>query len=388
MNNIVLFGITGDLARHRLIPTLFTLFKKHELQDSVRLFGFGRKPFTKEEFESFIVETCSADSKEFAQMWTYIESEIDDTSGYINLSKHLSGDTLVYISLPPVFHIPVIKQLLSSGVIKKGSGSKIACEKPYGFNLKSAKELESFVVENLSPNQILRIDHYAGKETFIDLEKAGRLGILDVALSSRTISKIDIRFHEVKTAEYRGAFYDSVGALYDVGQNHVMYMLSSILALPYLHTSKKPISEIRSEQLSLVVFSKKSVLKQYDTFRNGEGVSPDSVTETFFALYGKLKNKNSVWNELDIVLSAGKGLKENDVSVRLYVKGKKEPITMRVNGYGVEDAYVHVFRSALKGEYNMFADFKQIEIGWKITERFKGKKKKIKTYKKGTTPKF
>jgi glucose-6-phosphate 1-dehydrogenase len=388
MNNIVLFGITGDLARSRLIPTLYALFKKHELDEHVRLFGFGRKSFSKEEFISFITDICGMESQSFAQRWTYIESEIDNVKGFSELSKQLVGSALVYISLPPSFHIDVVKRLLESKIIAKGTDRKIAFEKPFGFGLKSAKELESFISKNLEQNQILRLDHYAGKETFIDLEKAGRLGILDNALSSKIITKIDVRFHEVKTAEHRGAFYDSVGALYDVGQNHVMYMLSSILALPYLHTSKKTLSAIRSEQLASVVFSKKAILKQYDSFRKEDGVKSDSVTETFFALYGKLKNKKSLWNGLDVILSAGKGLKENDVSIRLYFKGKKEPVKILVNGYGNEDAYVYVFRAALNANGKMFADFKQIETGWKIVEVFKKSIKNIELYKKGTTPKF
>lgn len=388
MNNIVLFGITGDLARNRLIPTLYYLFKNHELDDDVRFFGFGRKAFSKKEFVNYIIDVCGSDSDKFAQRWTYVQSEIQDIQGYTQLQKLLTGSTLIYISLSPSFHLEVVKLLLDSKIVFKGGNQKIAFEKPYGFDLKSARNLESYVSSHLKKDQILRIDHYAGKETFIDLEKAARLGIVDFALNSKIITKIDVRFHESKTAEHRGAFYDSVGALYDVGQNHIMYMISSILALPYLHTSKKTLSEIRSEELASIKFSKNAVFAQYDSFRKEDGVKTDTNTETFFALYGKLLNKKSLWNGVNVQLSAGKGLKVSDVSIRLHFKGKKEPVKILVNGYGLEDAYVHVFRAALSGNTNLFADFKQIEIGWKIVEAYKKSIKNIKLYKTGTTPKF
>ena len=391
MNDIVLFGITGDLARHRLVPTLFTLFINHELKDTVRLFGFGRKPFTDAEFKKFIADTCvgiEGDIESFVKLWVYIESELTDPSGYVKLFETLSDNSFIYLSLPPQYHLDIVKHLVKAKVIKKSGTRKIAFEKPFGSGLESARALDAFLSKHISQNNILRVDHYAGKEVLLDLEKAATLGILDFSLNSKVISKIDIRLHEKKTVGNRGVFYDSVGALFDVGQNHLLYMLSSILALPNIHTSNLPVSTIRSSNLSSVVFSKKALFMQYDSFRKEQGVNPDSQTETFFAIYGKVQNKKSVWNGLPVVLSAGKGLREDDVSIRIYVKGKKEPIKIPVNGYGKEDAYVHIFRAAITGNVSLFSDFKQIEIGWRLVEDFKKGIKDIASYKLGTTPKF
>jgi glucose-6-phosphate 1-dehydrogenase len=216
-----------------------------------------------------------------------------------------------------------MKQLLKAKVIGKKVERRVAFEKPYGFDLNSSRILDAYVSKHLNQNQILRIDHYTGKEALLDLEKVARFGIFKYMLSSKTISKIEIRFHEKKTIENRGMFYEETGALRDVGQNHVLYMLSHVLTLPFLHESIESASAIRAKQLDSIVSNPKASLYQYDTYTNESHVKKNSNTETFFVFEGIVKN--TVWNNTKVVLSGGKGLKEDDVAIYIYFRKNKEP---------------------------------------------------------------
>jgi glucose-6-phosphate 1-dehydrogenase len=244
--------------------------------------------------------------------------------------------------------------------------------------------LDAYVSKHLNQNQILRIDHYTGKEALLDLEKVARFGIFKYMLSSKTISKIEIRFHEKKTIENRGMFYEETGALRDVGQNHVLYMLSHVLTLPFLHESIESASAIRAKQLDSIVSNPKASLYQYDTYTNESHVKKNSNTETFFVFEGIVKN--TVWNNTKVVLSGGKGLKEDDVAIYIYFRKNKEPLRIPVGTYGERGAYIHVLLAALSWNVDMFPDFKQIETSWNIIEKIKKNSKLKGTYKKGTTP--
>jgi glucose-6-phosphate 1-dehydrogenase len=394
MKDIILFGVTGDLARQKLIPALFNLFISNQIPKDIRFFGFGRKIFPKTEFKDYIALVCNkegvqkSDITAFCRRWMYIQSELDDINGYFTLGSLITHNAIIYISLPPAFQLPVVKQLANAGVIGKKLHRYVAFEKPYGSDLDSAHILENYLSRVLSQDQIMRVDHYAGKESLLDLEKVAKLGILNEVLNKKVVSKIDVRLHETKTIENRGVFYDSVGALYDIGQNHVLHMLATLLALPLLSDSKEPFSCLRSEILTTISFSNKAVLSQYDSFKSENGISSKSTTETFFALYGKVKKISSMWGGVNIVLSGGKGLKENDVAIYIHFKNKKTPLRIAINAPYYHDAYGHIFISALAHDMNMFTDFKQIETSWKIIQSIKRLPSKVGTYKKGTTPKF
>ncbi|MCF7865132.1 MAG: hypothetical protein K9M11_01315 [Candidatus Pacebacteria bacterium] len=461
MNELVLFGVTGDLAKLKLIPALYNLYSTRKIDKKSSFIGFGRRNFSKIEFQAFIedvlvsyfskIESVSKKHKSakknstsddesytahknqirnFSAQWSYVESELDDISGYKKLASLLeASNTVIYVSLPPMYQYQVAHLLLSSGVIKKApdliksvkiSNRKLALEKPYGSNTASSEKLDAFLTHKLHESQILRVDHYAGKQALVEIEAVASQGIFKHILCNQTISKIEVQLNESIDVSNRGIFYDSVGALSDIGQNHILHMLATTLAIPemsYCTTTNKQftLAQLRGEALSLLEIPKqqkyKPILGQYDSFTKTQGVKEDSTTETFFRIFANLKKSTSIiskrWSDVSIELVGGKALKEAGASIKLHPvcspkksgKASKsvktnllaEPIEILVNGYGERDAYEQIFMDAFNYNPNRFIDFRQIKSGWAFIEKVKriskiSKKNKPIIYKKGSYP--
>lgn len=476
MNELVLFGVTGDLAKMKLIPALYNLYSTRKIDKKSSFIGFGRKNFSKVEFQTFIEEVLIAhfskkvssvravarsvtgagtgpsddkvakiatnDIRNFSAQWSYVESELDNAAGYKKLAGLLNTNhAAVYISLPPMYQYQACSMLVSSGVVTKspakdaarGIGRKIALEKPYGFDTESSEKLDAFLTRRLSENQILRVDHYAGKQALVELEAVARQGIFKNILSSQTLRKIEVQMNESIDVSTRGSFYDDVGALSDTGQNHVLHMLATILAVPEISQDKESgrgghecLAHLRSEALSLLDISKKPkhapILGQYESFRDTKGVKPDSATETFFRVFAQVRkapSKASVmpprnvlmkrWGGLEVELVGGKALNEADASITLYPQTKSaagkgetsvsrnplsQPIKILVNGYGERDAYEQIFMDIFEYNSNRFIDFRQIRLGWTFIEKVKrmsgstesARRKKLVAYEKGAFP--
>ncbi len=451
MNSIVLFGVTGDLSRAKLIPSLARLWTDGLFEQGI---GFVRKDFSKEDFEKYIAEYSasvfgssveqnlsgqipdSSVAKNFASKWSYVCSGIDNIDGYKNLADTIGqSEVLFYVALPPQYQMTVANMLVSSGLLSKNTKNRIAFEKPFGYDAPSALLLNNFLLEHLLEENIFRVDHYAGKEAVLALDGLGKQGLLTETYNSKNFSKIEVRLHEKKDVKGRGAFYDAVGALSDVGQNHLLYVLSSVLAAPFFvgrkvennaeaqdegvqsfSTENISIEKMRHIALDTVDFdvSVDTVeVGQYAGFLSEDGVKLDSTTETYFKIRGKIcDNENFVcylgdracteneanfkkdfiarWKGLEIEISAGKAMKENDVAVYLYSKvleqgqelglGQSSVTMISINSQDTnkpqKEAYDEVFRSALAGDKTRFMDIEQVLIGWRLVEDVKKLHKK------------
>jgi glucose-6-phosphate 1-dehydrogenase len=392
IKELVLFGVTGDLAKQKLIPALFNLYRNGEISRKSSFIGFGRKKFTKVDFQNFIEETLQKNMqglgsvkntasiiREFSSQWSYIESELDQVAGYTKLKSSLHTDnTVVYLSLPPAFQRPVSEYLLDTGILTKANQRKLAIEKPYGFDAVSSLRLDTLLTRKLRVDQILRVDHYAGKQALVELEQVAHQGIFENILSSKIFNRIQVNFIESVDASMRGSFYDAVGALNDVCQNHVLHMLATILTLPEVKI-KNNLSLLRAESLSCVSLSrppKNPILAQYEGFNATAGVSINTSTETFFRVYAEVKKGNKLfskrWGGLQIELIGGKALSESNSSILLYSTNKKvQPLKIMVNGYGTRDAYEQIFIDAFYYNKDRFIDFEQIQRSWEIVEKIK-----------------
>lgn len=432
IKELVLFGVTGDLAKQKLIPALFNLHRTGKISRKSSFIGFGRKKFSKLDFQNFIEEVVTKykeDSKQtdisasairdYVSQWTYIESELDDISGYKRLDSVLNNETVIYLSIPPVYQYGVVQMLTSSGVLSKNNQRKIAIEKPFGFDFDSSLRLEKLLNRKLKNNQILRVDHYAGKQALVELEQVARQGIFRDMLNVKNFRKIEVNFVESKDVSMRGSFYDGVGALNDIGQNHMLHMLATILAIPELGGDYKIVerkqtvknnsfdvrnlSILRADSLSLVSVksgNNRPLLAQYEGFVGTPGVQPDSKTETFFKAHIEIKKGRHLlskrWGGLQVDLVGGKALAESDSSIVLHQSNKKSaPIRLFVNGYGTKDAYEQIFLDSFYYDADRFISFDQIQKGWEIVKKIKiaaNTKAKMKSrdhivkYKKGSYP--
>lgn len=434
MPDIVVFGITGDLARRRIIPALARAWGNNHLPKGTRFIGFGRKHFDAPGFSIFIQEHAPAgiDAKKFAQSWKYAESELDDGDGYKKLAALLQSQlslpqkspkktagkkprTLIYMSLPPVHQAIVIRKLIAAKILKKNNGVVVAIEKPFGKDAPSAKKLNDLLLSAVSEKQIYRVDHYAAKEELIDMEAAGKGGLLS-HMNAVGMNSLEIKFHEQGTMAGRGSFYDHVGALNDVGQNHIMHMLGTVLAAPY--ASHKNYSEIRSTAVSFLK-PQKALFGQYESFRKEPGVLPNSKTETYFKTenvmaFPKTEKSNNAelsklskrWQGLKVFISVGKGLSEDLVEICFHSKGESfaassapgndssasasasnspggSSICLVTARHGAKDAYQTIFETVMRGDMSHSVGIGQITAGWNYVKKVKAMKPKLLIYKDG-----
>ncbi len=423
MTEIIIFGITGDLSKSKLIPSLLRVSEYKEL----KIIGFGRKPFTQKEFEAFIAEHAAKAGIGYINKkisFKYIQSELDDPAEYAELAKTTSENAFLYLVLPPEYQILVSKKAINSGLVSKKNNRRLVFEKPFGTSSQTAEALNTYLLKKLRADQVLRIDHYAGKETLLDLERAGRIGLPSFISSTEEVRIIDVRFREKITADMRGSFYDSVGALADVGQNHMMHMLITFLAAfgePCVYDDSgnstcvvsssvsEALQQIRSIIATSLSLEGKPFVAQYKGFKSIIGVKSDTNTETFFAFEMKLKNPKAKITEFEkltrlpkevkdsvhriyntfkntkILFSGGKALAINDVSIAMQLK--KNAYKLMISKSCGKDAYDEIFTALAEENWNRFVTFDQVQAGWKIIEAVKKKiSTKIPEYMVGTEP--
>ncbi len=391
MTTIILFGITGDLAKKKLIPALAEIYKGGQ---DFKYVGFGRKDFSAKDFHNFIAEHAAAlDAglkKGFAERWSYVRSELDDRKGYRELAGRAGkgGDILLYVSLPPQFHMDVISGLASVGLLgknpkpaSKGAATKgvpkIVLEKPFGVDEKSAKDLWKKISSLVGTDSLYLVDHYGAKQSVMELETFAKTGFFQDLYKTDLVKKIKVTLKEKKDAGGRGVLYDSIGTLKDVGQNHVLRMLTSILLAMKFNPKKSEKNKLKRSDIISKLRPRSVSIGQYRGFRNEPGVNPESQTETYF--YAK-----NTFEDVEVDLEAGKATSADDSSVVISMNDKNS-VTIPVNGYGSKDAYVTVFERAMLGDRSVFAEYEEILASWRYAEKAKklAAKAKLRVYSKG-----
>jgi glucose-6-phosphate 1-dehydrogenase len=330
----VIFGVTGDLTRKKLMPGLFSLFVKGNIS-RFKILGFARRPWTDEffrgearsmidkpEFASYGESTKEA----FLRNLEYIASPFEDADGYKQIDGHCQGfqDRLYYLSTPPESYGDIIENLGQNGLTaEQGGHARIIVEKPIGRDLAGARALNDLLARYFDERQVYRIDHYLGKETVqnIMLLRFGN-GIFEPVWNSRYVRNIQISVAEKIGVESRGNYYERSGALRDMVQNHLFQLLSLTTMEP--PSSLDPDS-IRSEKVKVLKSlrpithrdtARFTVRAQYAPgymdgvptpgYLEETGVAPDSRTETFVAL--KLQLDTWRWSGVPIFLRTGKRL--------------------------------------------------------------------------------
>ena len=321
--DIVIIGATGDLARRKLLPALYDLHLRELLPARGRIIGFARTAIEDDEFRTRAKDAVREFSRtgfdeqawsKFAKRLMFVCAEPD---GFAQMRRHCEQPTrLVYLSTPPSTFSSTTRALGEHDLVK---GTRLIVEKPLGFDVTSAKELDTTLHEFFDESQIFRIDHYLGKETVQNI-LIFRFGnsLFERAWNRDAIDHMQITIAESIGIEGRGAFYEEVGALRDIIQNHVFQVLSLLTMEP--PSSFKP-EAIRDEKVKLFhaiqpLDPAKVVRGQYSSgrvegaavpgYRDEDGVSQNSTTETFAAL--ELSIDNWRWAGVPIFLRTGKRL--------------------------------------------------------------------------------
>jgi glucose-6-phosphate 1-dehydrogenase len=340
---MVIFGVTGDLTRRKLIPSLYNLASEGLLSREFAVVGVGRTPMTNEEarkklsedFKPFIGGKLDPDLWEwFIRHLHYVSGNFDDPATYDKLKEELlkvekdhatHGNAFFYLATAPNYFCEIVQSLAKVDLMKEEAGHwrRVIIEKPFGHDLDSARKLNQNLLSFANENQIYRIDHYLGKETVQNI-LAFRFanGIFEPIWNRRYIDNVQISVAETVGVEGRGGYYDKAGALRDMVPNHIMQLIT-------LTTMEPPISfdanAVRDEQAKILhaiqPFTSEDVLSktvrgQYGegnvngqrlpAYRAEPGVPPDSKTETYVAM--KLLIDNWRWAGVPFFLRTGKRL--------------------------------------------------------------------------------
>jgi glucose-6-phosphate 1-dehydrogenase len=321
---LVIFGITGDLARKMTFQALYRLERRGLLQCPV--LGVAGDDIANEELVNR-ARKAIADAGEkiddkvfdrFAHRLSYLHGDVADPALHDALAKQIGPhrDCLYYLEMPPSLFAPIVDNLGNAGLLAR---SRVAVEKPFGHDLKSALELNARLRAVLDEDQIFRVDHFLGKEPVVELEYL-RFGNLALAkLWNRAdISEIQITMAEDFGVDDRGKFYDGVGALRDVVQNHLLQVLAGVAMEPPVGPSADDLNDKKADVLRAIpaVDPDRCVRGQYRGYTDIDGVAKDSDTETFVALRVQIDNWR--WAGVPIFLRAGKALTERVTEVRLF----------------------------------------------------------------------
>jgi glucose-6-phosphate 1-dehydrogenase len=310
---LAVFGITGDLARRMTLPALYRLEVRSLLPCPV--IGLGRANWDAaqlrqraraaiEEAEGRIDERAF---ERLADRLDYVSGDVADPELYTRLAKALAGAErpVFYLATPPSLFGPVIEALGTAGLTRD---ARVVIEKPFGADLASARDLNRRILEVLDEDQVYRIDHFLGKEPVQD--------IVYLRFANEIFEPIWNRYHvrsvqinlaeEVDVAE-RGSFYDQVGALRDVVQNHLLQVLALVTMEPPAG-GRDAIADRRLDVLRAIPDAdpEAHVRGQYDGYHEVKGVRPGSDTETFVAL--RLGVDNWRWSGVPFLIRAGKAL--------------------------------------------------------------------------------
>jgi glucose-6-phosphate 1-dehydrogenase len=329
---IVVFGATGDLFARKIVPSLFYLHRKGLLPERCTVVGASRRDWGDERFRVHVTEVLSAlypeaeaeTVSDFVSRFRFFGGDFDAPDTYERLARDLAGidegwgvcaNKLFYLAVPPVGYRPILTSLAASGLTEGCSDlsgwTRVLVEKPFGDDLSSAREIDAFLGSLFVEEQIYRIDHYLAKELLqgiMDFRFGNNL--FEAEWGRSTIESIEIVLNESIGAEKRGAFYDAVGALRDVGQNHLLQMLALVAMEQPADASAAAIRSSRAELIeSLRPMSTREVADnsfraQHAGFRAIEGVGADSQTETYFKIRTVLTGER--WSGVPVTMESGK----------------------------------------------------------------------------------
>ncbi|MGH3849081.1 MAG: glucose-6-phosphate dehydrogenase, partial [Pseudonocardiaceae bacterium] len=251
---------------------------------------------------------------------SYLHGDVTDAGLYESLAKEIGSDRgcLFYLEMPPSLFAPIVQNLGEAGLL---GGSRVAVEKPFGHDLASARELNARLGEVLAEEQILRVDHFLGKQPVTELEylRFANTTMAEV-WDRRSIAEIHITMAEDFGVEDRGKFYDAVGTLRDVVQNHLLQVLALVAMEPPVGPSDDDLNDKKAEVFRAMpaLDEAQYVRGQYRGYTDIDGVGAESRTETFVALRAEIDNWR--WSGVPIFLRAGKALPARVTEVRLFTR--------------------------------------------------------------------
>ncbi len=450
MNSLALtiFGITSNLAQIKLIPALYDMAEKNLLPDNLKIIGNARGAMTKENFSAYIEKVLHTPNihhahpikpevlKVLLEKFHYINGNLDDPAFYLKLSQLIhsfkSTNKIFYLATYPDLYHYIFENLQRIGLNKQDKGFiRLMIEKPIGNDLISAQNLNQLLLNYFEENQIYRLDHYLGKETLQNiLTFRFSNGIFEPLINKDHIDHIQITATEDFGIGERGGYYDAVGALKDVGQNHQLQMLAFASMDAPSEFSNQAVTNQRIKILqSLRPLPEKIVFGQYDGYKKEKNVDPDSQTDTFYAL--KTHIENNRFKGVPIYIRAGKKLTQtvteisiifknpqnrllkhldcgDEPNVLIYRIAPNEGIVLKIltkvpgsevkltpeymqycyrldpHAHYIPDPYERLITDTIRGDQTFFNDAEEVEAQWAFVDPLVKMRGKPHIYKAGS----
>ncbi len=444
-NIFVIFGSTGDLTYRKLMPALYNLHIQNLLPKDFSVICIGRRDFSNEDYKENVKKSLNKFSgntfdegkwEKFSLIFNYLKLDFvnDKTYGSLKNSIDILCDKykyqeniMYYMAVAPEYFSVIAENLNKNGLVCKEKGIKrIIIEKPFGENLKSARELNEKITEIFTEKEIYRIDHYLGKEMIQNI-MAIRFAnpILESIWNNRYIDNIQITSNESLGVLTRGRYYEKSGALKDMLQNHMLQLLTLIAMEPPTSLDTESIRDEKVKVLRAIPkvdeeFVKNNIVRaQYledkgktlKAYRDEENVSKDSNVETFVAL--KCFINNYRWTGVPFYIRTGKRLSkkitevviefknapfvlynnENNIQPNLLVirihPDERIFLNLNVKKQGNEneiipiqmdfcqnchsivsaEAYEKLMYDAIRGDSTLFTRWDETEFSWKFVEK-------------------
>jgi glucose-6-phosphate 1-dehydrogenase len=415
---LVVFGATGDLMGKKIVPSLWHLFKKGALPAGFEVVGLSRRELgdagfrtlVKELMEKYAEGDRAADAEEkFLGMFSFARVAFESDADFEALAALLDakeklrgpGNRLLYMAVPPDAFPGIFSHAGFGTIVKHGEDdgghTHVIIEKPFGTDLETARALEATLAKRFSEAQLYRADHYLAKQMLRNIPHL-RFGSAHPLLENRWnkdhIASIRIRTWEPLGLESRGAFYDPLGTLRDVGQNHLLEMLALVTMEEPAARDAKSAREARAAAIAkLRPFNESDIAgrtfrAQYAGYRAIEGVAPDSQTETYYALKAFLDTPR--FEDVPIFMEAGKRMAgwrtEIVVSFRegdevVFRMRPEEEMLVTINGAATSvplpeaeaskqyvAEYAKILMDAAEGDGKLFVDPKEIEAAWTFVD--------------------
>ncbi len=424
MNNITIFGGTGDLCYRKLMPALYNLFTTDKLGESDRVLAIGRRDYTDEEYinivKKWVVRYSRIEFKEehflnFAKRIEYFRMDFTKIEEYSRLSeKYCSSDineSLFYFAVAPEFF-----EVITEGIITLNCSGKpkLVIEKPFGETPEHAERLNNRLEELFGAESIYRIDHYLGKEMIQNILTIRFQNLLfENSWNRNNIDNIRIIANEEVGVETRAKYYDNAGALKDMVQNHLMQLLSFVAMEPptdaddlkskqsQVFHNLRPAEKLNIEECLL--------LARYDGYLTEPDVPATSTTETFAAC--KLYVDNERWQDVPFYIITGKKMATREMNVivtfkKLPLQEKPNVLVFKIQPYegvtlafniktpgdsyeitgeemdfcqncnlsyrmNTPEAYERLLYSAIIADRRWFSGWDQIYISWRYIEKIK-----------------
>ena len=347
---LVIFGASGDLTRRKLLPAIYNLAESTHLPERFAILGVARPKIAEDDYRRQMRERvtdaegeplAAAKWKKIEDRLHYISGEFDDDALYELVRKTL-GDLsarysvepnyLFYFAVPPDLFANVAEHLAAAGLTKEQDGwRRVIVEKPFGYDLASARALNERLARGFRESQIYRIDHYLGKETVQNI-LAFRFanGIFEPIWNRRYVNHVQMTVAEDEGIGSRGAYYDKAGAMRDIVQNHMFQLLTLVAMEPPISFRAEDVRDEKVKVLHAITPSRDDdvsatvVRAQYEGYAKEPNVAPDSRTETFVAM--RLFVDNWRWAGVPFYLRTGKKLAQR--TTHIVVQFKRAPFIL------------------------------------------------------------